>query len=105
MYDEFVELYNNYDISVIDIKKRIGAKAYTRYRKKALDNGDIKQRPFNLRFNEHYKYYHYDKSMEKFRVRRVIDGKFISYGFYEDENVARKVVEKLKSVNWDKSRI
>lgn len=105
MYDEFVEMYNNYDVSVKEIKRKVGGNAYSRYRKKAIKNGDIKQRPFNLRFKENYKFYHYDKDMEKFRVRRVINGKYISYGFYDDEETAQKVVARLKEVNWDKKKL
>ena len=105
MYDDFVRMYNDYSISVRDIKKEIGGNRYMRYRREAMRKGDIKQRPSNLRFGENYKYYHFDKHMQMFRVRRVINGKYISYGFYENEDEARDVVDKLKSVGWDKSKL
>ena len=106
LYEEFVKEYNDYTVGVQDIIKRCGEKRYSFYRKKALLKGDIKQRPFNLRFGktlDSYKYYHYDKSRGKYRVRRVINGKYISYGFYDTEKDAQEVVRKLKECDWDKN--
>jgi hypothetical protein len=107
-YEEFVKLYNEQKISVAEIKKRLGQAKYTRYRKKAIQKGDIKQRPFNLRFRDSLfepKFYHFDKQQQKYRVHKVIKGKYHSYGFYETEKEAQQIVEKLKKHNWNKEVI
>ena len=49
-YKSFVELYNDYTISVDEIIRRIGNPNYRLYRRVALDSGDIVQRPRGLRF-------------------------------------------------------
>lgn len=105
-YEYFIELYNGRSVPVDEIKKELGRANYERYRKIALKRGDISQRPFNLRFNgddDKVKYYHFDKKRKKYRVRRVIKGKYNDYGFYESENEAKKVVKILKSNDWDES--
>lgn len=49
-YDDFVKVYNDYLVSVAAIIQVIGNARYRRYRKEALDNCDIEQRPRGLRF-------------------------------------------------------
>ena len=102
-YDEFVKLYNDYSVDVRTIKQKIGG-TYSKLRKEALDNGDIKQRPYNIK-RTNYKHYHFDKNMQKFRVRKVKNGKYMSFGFYDTEEEAKQVVEELKKVDWDKRRL
>lgn len=107
-YEEFVELYNDRNISTDDIKKVIGRKNYIRYREKALKDNDIKQRPSNLRFGRQldcYKYYHYDKSRGAYRVHKVKNGKYISYGFFNTEEEAKQRVEFCKKHNWNEEEI
>jgi len=103
-YDEFVELYNDYSIDVQKIKQKIGSNSYLKLRKEALNKGDIKQRPYNIKRVNH-KHYHFDKSMGKFRVRKVKNGKYMSFGFYDTEREAKQVVERLKEVDWDKTKL
>lgn len=105
-YDNFVKLYNDLNYSVFEIKKIIGNNAYERCRKEALENGDIQPRLHSQsKKNNNYKYYHYDKDMNKYRVRKVKNGKYMSFGFYDTEEEAKQVVEKLKKVDWDKDKI
>ena len=104
-YNEFVELYNNYDINVLEIKRIVGHNIYTKLRREALINGDIKPRPFNLRHNKNYKYYHFDKGSGKYRVRKVKNGKYMSFGFFDTEDEAKDMVRRLKEVDWDKNKL
>ena len=104
-YDEFVELYNDYSIDTATIKQKIGSNSYLKLRKEALENGDIKQRPSNIKRNQNHKFYHFDKNRGKYRVRKVRHGKYMCFGFYDTENEAKQVVEQLKAVDWDKSRL
>lgn len=105
-YEEFVKLYNDYSVDVTKIKKKLGnSNTYAKFRKMALKNGDIKQRPFNLNHNTHFKYYHFDKKMQKYRVHKVKNGKYMSFGFYDTEEEAKCKVEELKKVNWDINKI
>lgn len=104
-YDEFVRLYNDYSLDVLEIKRQIGNNIYSKLRKEALENGDIKPRPFNLRRNIRYKYYHYDKNRGQYRVRKVKNGKYMSFGFYDTEEEAKKKVEQLLAVDWDINKL
>lgn len=52
-----------------------------------------------------YKFYHFDKQRGLFRVRRVIKGNYISYGFFKTEEEAKNVVELCKKYDWDKDKV
>ena len=51
----------------------------------------------------HIKNYYQNKN--RFIVRRVVDGKHRYIGCYGNEDTAKKVVEKMEEVEWDKSMI
>lgn len=107
-YEEFVKVYNEHKISVEHIKKIFGRAKYDRYRKQGLKQGDITQRPHSLKFGKDdfgVKHYHYDKQRQQYRVRKVIKGKYHSYGFYDKEEDAQKVVAILKKYDWDKTKL
>lgn len=105
-YDYFVELYNNPNLSVLDIKREVGTNAYTKLKREALKNNDITLRPTVFNINENlYKFYHFDKQRGKYRVHKVKKGVYMSFGFYETEEEAKIVVEELKKVGWDKSKL
>ncbi len=44
---------------------------------------------------------YYTRSNQNYRVQKNIDGKTRSFGHYETEEEAKKVVEYLKMINWD----
>ena len=100
-YDKFVEMYNNRKISTEYIKRKLGVAFYNKYRGEALRNGDIEPRPLSLKINNNFKYYHYDKVKKKYRVRKVKNGKYMSFGFYDTEEEAKQRVEELKKINWN----
>ena len=107
-YEEFVKLYNDKSVSTEDIKKILGRKNYIKHRKLALKNNDVKQRPSNLRFGRQldcYKYYHFDKSRGMYRVHKVKNGKYVSYGFFNTEEEAKKRVEQCKKLEWNEEEI
>ena len=100
-YDKFVEMYNNRKISTEYIKRKLGVAFYNKYRGEALREGDIEPRPLSLKINNNFKYYHYDKVKKKYRVRKVKNGKYMSFGFYDTEEEAKQRVEELKKINWN----
>ena len=120
-YEEFVRLYNDERITVEDIRKRLGwtMKVYSDAREQALSEGLIvdrrtenmkknKGRPRKAKFVP--KYYTYKKRVGKFQVskRYYHNGEYYNvnyYGFYRNERDAQKIVEELKKVNWDKSKL
>lgn len=44
---------------------------------------------------------YYTKSNQSYRVQKNIDGKTKSFGHYDTEEEAKKVVAYLKMINWD----
>ena len=50
-------------------------------------------------------YYYYDKVMDRYRIKKKIDGKYISYGTYSNEKEAELVVDELIRVDWDKKEL
>lgn len=99
-YDDFVRLYNNKKISVEYIQRKIGTTCYNKYRKRALEEGVISPRIVGVKINQDFKYYHFDKQRGKYRVHKVKNGKYMSFGFYDTEEEAKQRVEELKKVNW-----
>ena len=99
-YEDFVRDYNDYSLSASSIRKRLGNAKYTRYYKKGIQSGDINRRPSGLKFNTNYIYYHFDKNMGKFRVHKVIKGKYYNYGYYDTEEEAKEKVKECKENNW-----
>ena len=116
-YDEFIELYNDPEIPVEEIRRRLGwrTKIYGDARRKALSENKIQERRRSVGVGRPVKkkheprYYYYDKTTGKFIiVKRCYDGEkdvVIYYGRYDREDTVKKIVEELKKVNWDKSRL
>ena len=49
------------------------------------------------------KYYYCSKG--RFIVHKKIDGKFVNFGTYADEETAKAVVDKMKEFDWDKDML
>lgn len=114
--DEFVELYNNPNILVDDIKKRmdLSVKQYLSLRNHALEEGLIKNRVDNAHKNKRgrrsagkheIKNYSYDRSNNFYRVVKCIDGKYIFYGTYPNARTAELIVKGMREFDWDKSKL
>lgn len=65
----------------------------------ARDNGEVEIRP---RYSVNPKNYWFNKHNGKYHVYKQINGKSRQFGTYSDEATAKKVVEELRKVNWDK---
>ncbi len=120
-YEEFIELYNDKNITVEEIRQRLGwrTKVYNDARNKALEENRIidrrsknsiencKGRPVKEKHIP--KYYHYDRWYGKFVIVKKYyrDKKEVVsyYGCYNNEKVAQAVVNELKKVDWDKSKL
>ncbi len=48
--------------------------------------------------------YYYNSCHERWIVSKVIDGKKTHFGSYRNEETAKRVVEELKKINWDKTQ-
>lgn len=120
-YEEFIELYNNPEITVEDIRKQLGwrTKIYNDARKQALkENRIIDRRSPNsiknckgrpVKEKHQPKHYYYDRLHDKFVIvkRYYIDKKdvVVYYGRYDREDIAIKIVNELKKVDWDKKKL
>lgn len=120
-YEEFIELYNNPEIRVEDIRKQLGwgTKVYNDARKQALKENRImdrrspnsikncKGRPVKPKHKP--KHYYYDWWSDKFVIvkRYYVDKKdvVVYYGRYDKEDTAKQIVEELKKVDWDKNKL
>jgi hypothetical protein len=120
-YEEFIKLYNNPEITVEEIRKQLGwrTKIYNDARKKALEENRIidrrspnsikncKGRPVKPKHQP--KHYYYDRWHDTFVIvkRYYINKKdvVVYYGRYKREDTAKEVVEELKKVDWDKTKL
>ena len=51
------------------------------------------------------KNYYYDKIWKRYRVRKHINGKQVSYGSYPTEEIAQAIVAELILNDWDKFKL
>lgn len=116
-YEEFIELYNNHDVTVEDIRKELGfnIKQYNLARKRALSEGVIQDRRVaskNKRLGrpktkkkrevKHYSHTRHGKFnvVKRFYKKgKVTD---VYCGTYDSEEQAMMVAEKMREVGWDK---
>lgn len=68
----------------------------------ARDNGEVEIRP---RYSVNPKNYWFNKHNGRYHVYKQINGKSRQFGTYSDEATAKKVVEELRKVEWDKSQL
>ena len=80
--------------------KRTGLAKY-----KCLDCGNVQvgedENKAIVRVPREPKYYYLNNG--RYIIHKVIDGRNLYYGCYYTEESAKEVVERLKSVGWDKS--
>lgn len=115
-YDNFCDLYNNSDLTVVEIRKKLdlSIRQYTKIRKKALKEGKIvDRRSTNSIANNNGRPPLPQKQPRNYS--RLRNGKFtvvkrfyrnsktvnIYCGIYDDEEVAKRIVEEMRKVNWD----
>lgn len=100
-YPIFVELYNDKSITVKDIRNELNLSRskYKNYLNKALDDGDVSSRDtrvnptYYTKYKNRYVVYHWDKNTSS----------LVYFGVYRREFHARRVVEELEKVDWNKS--
>ena len=102
-YDDyllFVALYNDKNVTVKQIRKELNLSRnkYKHYLNKALEKGDVVNRNTHINpkyYTKHknkYVVYHWDKKSKC----------LVYYGTFRRECHARRVVEELEKVDWDK---
>ena len=104
IYEEFVNSYNNPEITGEDIKRLNGlnSRQYSNLRRKALDNGDIST-PRHMNATG-AKFYTKNKNGE-FIVKKQFGRKTILVGRFADEKTAQMIVSLCKEVNLDLTQI
>ena len=104
IYEEFVNSYNNPEITGEDIKRLNGlnSRQYSNLRQKALDNGDITT-PRHMNTTG-AKFYTKNKKGE-FIVKKQFGHKTVLVGRFADEPTAQMIVSLCKEVNWDLTQI
>lgn len=97
-YEEFIELYNNPEITTKEIEKKLGwnNKQYRKALRKAVNEGRVT--PRKLLSNRNY---HYLKEEDKWRVQKVIKGKQIGFRV-NNETEAIQLRDYLNQHGWNK---
>lgn len=103
IYDTFVELYNNPNITGKDICTQLGLNThrYMEIRDIAINNGDI---PPVRRMNRTDAKF-YTKTNNGYVVKKQFGHSCNFIGRFADEDTAKMVVDKCKEVNWNTSEI
>ena len=104
VYENFVEAYNNPNITGEDVKRLNGlnSKQYSYLRVEALENGDISS-PRHMNTTG-ANFYTKTKNGE-FIVKKQYGHRAIVVGRFSDEITAQIIVALCKAVDWDLNRI
>ena len=100
LYDNFINDYNNPELTGEDIKRLNGlnSRQYSNLRRIALKNGDINT-PRHMNTTG-AKFYTKTKNGD-YIVKKQFGHKTILVGRFADEETAQMIVRKCKTVNWD----
>lgn len=108
-YEEFIQLYNENKIPVKQIKEtlQLTNSKYTQYKEKAIEENRLNKRTPVYQKGEKFTYpkYYHKNGQHQFIISKNDGEKTIHYGSYEDENITKKIVEKLKHAEWDKKEL
>ncbi len=99
-YNEFLEAYNNPNITTHDIRRthHLNSKKYSRIRTKALQNGDI---PAVRHMNQENAKYYTKTSNGDYQVQKTTNGKKRIIGRFPNETTAQKIVKACIEHNWE----
>lgn len=103
-YSEFVEAYNNPNLTSQDIRrvKGLNNNKYGVFRRIALSRGDIPEQREVI--NRNAKFYIQTENGD-YQVQKTIDGHKTIIGRFSDEKTAKEIVNACIDVNWDTSKI
>ena len=104
-YNEFIEDYNNPDITAHDVRRihNLNSKQYSKIRKIAISNGDI---PPVRHMNQTTAKFYSKKSYGTFEVQKQYSNADKIYvGRFPNRSTAEMIVEKCKEVNWELNKI
>lgn len=104
-YHDFVELYNNPDILVKDIRSRLGlsSQGYIRFRDEAIRCGDVAPRGYNRRKSRPVNPRRFVQRSMGLGWRIKYKGEY--FGTYRDVPTAIRVRDLLIECDWDKSQL
>lgn len=97
-YNEFVEAYNNPNITSHDVRriKNLNSKQFSRLRETAIRNGDISP----VRHMNSHGAKFYTRMGNGFVVQKTFNGKKMIVGRFPNENTAKMVVDACIRNNW-----
>ena len=108
-YEEFIELYNDKSVSVLEIRRMLdwSGNIFNQARDKAVSENRIRLRSNGGHKNKVKplksvpKYYSQHIITGKYSVRKMINGRTVYFGSYDSEDTVKEVVKRLKQVDWD----
>lgn len=110
LYEQFIRLYNDESVTVQGIRDllNMNSKKFTKYRRKALEENHIRPRKQHTikkkkKQGRQIKNYTFNPHINKWQVKKGKKYKTETYGAYESEEIAEKIVEKLRECNWNKN--
>lgn len=110
-YEEFIELYKNKDYSVREIRKILNYNQtdYNHAKVKAVNEGRItlrkKPNKYSKEKKKRGKFYSFNKTSSKFVITKKLGDKYVYFGSYKSEKTTQEIIKRLKTVNWDKSKL
>lgn len=108
IYEYVKQDYLDPKVRVSDILKKynISNKNYQRIRKEIIEETGVTRKPMDYDFDEHWRhetrFISQVKTTKKFKVVKVMNGKYHHFGVYDDLKTALEVRDILEEANWDK---
>ena len=104
IYEDFIEDYNNPNITAHDVRRinNLNSKQYSNLRNRAISNGDI---PLVRHMNQSTAKFYYPRKDGGFDVKKTINGKKLYIGRFPDEDTAKRVVAECIHYNWSVNKI
>jgi hypothetical protein len=110
---EFIELYNNPEITVPKIREKldITLSTYRKLRKHCIENKLVSKRkshrPRKRTYKTNPKYYCHtvQRGIEYYHVQRRVNGEMVHFANFKKAKHAERMVELLIECDWDKSKV
>ena len=105
--DDFIRLYNNDNIPVKNIPKKLGItlQQYRLLRKECVEEGSIELRQHFRKKKEKQEVKNYTKANRGYKVIYEVTRKKEYYCCCNTEKEAQLIVERLRACNWDKKQL
>lgn len=104
MYSNFVEDYNNPNLTTVDVQRlnSLNSKQYCKLRRIAIENNDI---PETRHMNTTNAKFYITNNKGECIVRKTTNNQTIVVGRFPNSTIANMIVEECKKVNWNINEI